>query len=90
MCARELEKEERAIQDIQQYITILVKKKSTDLTRHPSQNLKTSLKKTTEREHTGMSKREKSISKLTKGLLQTGQNYLKTRVMLVSSRHMIF
>ena len=37
-----------------------------------------------------MSKREKSISKLTKGLLQTGQNYLKTRVMLVSSRHMIF
>ena len=90
MCARELEKEERAIQDIQQYIKILVKKKSTDLTRHPSQNLKTSLKKTTEREHTGMSKREKSISKLTKGLLQTGQNYLKTRVMLVSSRHMIF
>ena len=62
MCAREMEKEERAIQDSVKIgnRTILVKKKI-DL----SKNLKTSLKKTTEREHIGMSKRENAISKLT-------------------------
>ena len=63
MCAREMEKEERAIQDSVKIgnRTILVKKKKIDL----SKNLKTSLKKTTEREHIGMSKRENAISKLT-------------------------
>ena len=57
-----MEKEERAIQDSVKIgnRTILVKKKI-DL----SKNLKTSLKKTTEREHIGMSKRENAISKLT-------------------------
>ena len=62
MCAREMEKEERANQDSVKIgnRTILVKKKI-DL----SKNLKTSLKKTTEREHIGVSKRENAISKLT-------------------------